>query len=165
MKKIYVLFLLLLLPSPANADGEITTHQELCKNLQRHNPEGVDYVAGVDVHGKAVAPADLNSGGAGILDPIILPIDINLAERYGLALPAGAELKPTIANIKIFQNGDIEYNGVNISKKIYTACENLPQSEAEEAKTNGHKDGNAVVSSDKIDGQYPEKTSDQKLNE
>jgi hypothetical protein len=60
-----------------------------CAWLARHHPaDDVTYQAGRDVHGKPVAPADLD-GGSGLVLPeaVIIPIEVDLLDRFGI--PAG----------------------------------------------------------------------------
>src|SRR3546814_18830555 len=68
---------------------------DLCTRLARHYPAppnstgDVAYRPGQDVRGKAVAPADLDPGpgdGSGLIlpDAVVIPIEVDLFERYGL---------------------------------------------------------------------------------
>ncbi len=156
MKKL-ILLVSLLAAYPAYADGEVRTKEDLCEIVRVHRPKIAEYVPGVDVHGKPVVPADLNDGsGNGLMDPVIIPIEINLAERFGIVdLPNAVELKPTVTNIKIHQNGSIECNDRDITKNVIVECQ-PPEKTVEPVKSDGQKPADAVVSSDKIDGQYPE---------
>lgn len=70
------------------ARGEtVTVSAADCRKLATHRPsDDVTYKPGVDVHGKAVAPADLNGGYASMVpDEITIPISIDLADRLGRA--------------------------------------------------------------------------------
>ena len=67
-----------------------------CKRLARHIPDAdVTYQPGVDVRGKAVAPADLGANDPGGTPDIILPravlipIEVDLFDRFGIP-PGGA---------------------------------------------------------------------------
>ena len=141
--KIFWLALCLFFTIPALADETVKDQSAFCKMLERLTSKNADYVAGVDVHGKPVMPADLDSDPNNINNPILVPIQMDLAQRYGLTdLPSSAELKPTIVNLEIHQDGRILYNDQDISKKVVTSCEQV--------KTDGQKPANAVVSGDKI---------------
>jgi hypothetical protein len=73
--------------TPAAAAGAYVTLSESdCDRLARHYPaDDVTYQPGRDVHGKAVAPADLNGGNGLVLpEAVVIPIEIELFERYGL---------------------------------------------------------------------------------
>ena len=64
----------------------------VCRYLTAHRPSpDVEYAPGVDVRGKAVAPADL-PGAAGPAPPLErfdLPVTIDFLRRSGVKLPAG----------------------------------------------------------------------------
>lgn len=140
----------------------------LCRTAEHYSarsaPVGAEYVPGVDVHGKAVASADINESPQSLHNPIIIPIELNLAQRYGLNLPLGIELKPTVADIKIFDDGHIQYNGVDISDQIETVCENRKAEhkkiQSNQTEQHGHESSDPVLSSDKIEGQYPDDKQD-----
>jgi hypothetical protein len=158
MKRI-LLAILFLLPVTAHADGEIKDEKELCRVLQTHNNKGAEYVPGVDMRGKSVVPADTASTSGFMNNPIVIPITIDLAQRYGLALPSGVKLKPDVASLKIYDDGRIAYNDQDITKKVVTSCDKPEETApppANNAKSNGQKAADAVVSGDKIEGQYPE---------
>ena len=73
-------------PPAAAAEAYLTLSEADCARLARHYPaEDVTYQPGRDVHGKPVAPADLD-GGNGLLLPeaVVIPIEIELFERYGI---------------------------------------------------------------------------------
>ena len=159
----YVIFFTLLILSfrPAMASEQsITT---LCKysNHNESNVPSAEYVPGVDVYGNPVTSADLgSSSSAHIYNPVIIPIEVDLAARYGFTLPAGVELKPTVADIKIFQDGRIQYNGKDISNNIETLCSNYQNQnkkiQSNQAEQHGHESHHPVISSDKIEGRYPD---------
>ena len=71
------------------ADTHIKTlaiNEKTCKYLiKKHKQVPADYVAGVDAHGKNVAGADLETYNKITLpDEITFPLDLDIAERYGL---------------------------------------------------------------------------------
>ncbi len=96
---------------------------ESCRKLVARQPKavpGADYVPGVDVRGRAVAPADLPQGqtGASILDPRLgISLKFTLAELLGSRAPALArqaevtvgklELDPATGKLN-FQNQPVE---------------------------------------------------------
>jgi hypothetical protein len=72
---------------PAGAsEAYLTLSEADCDRLARHYPSAdATYQPGRDVRGKAVAPADLNSGNGLVLpEAVVIPIEIQLFERYGL---------------------------------------------------------------------------------
>jgi hypothetical protein len=95
----------------AMADVAIT--REDCQYLVRHQPApDVAYQPGVDVHGRAVAPADLG-GGSQIQLPetIYIPIEVNIGRRYGI--PANSALWKATAEVgTVAVTGDqVTFNG------------------------------------------------------
>ncbi len=66
--------------------GTIIVDADTCRWVQRHQPAAdVEYKPGVDVQGRAVAPADLpGSGGVALPQTIEIGITVDLAERFGL---------------------------------------------------------------------------------
>jgi len=99
------------LGKPARADVAIT--REDCQYLVRHHPApDVAYQPGVDVHGNAVAPADLN-GGSQIKLPetIYIPIEVDIGQRYHI--PANSPLWKATAEIgTVAVTGDqVTFNG------------------------------------------------------
>lgn len=95
----------------AHADVAIT--REDCQYLVRHEPApDVAYQPGVDVHGRAVAPADLDSGSQIKLpETIYIPIEVNIGKRYGI--PANSALWKATAEIgTVAVTGDqVTFNG------------------------------------------------------
>ncbi len=78
-----------------------------------------DYKAGVD--GDTVASADLNPMPMAMPDYIEVPMTIDLAKKMNLP-QVGAEAEMPVANLKIFKNGKVEYNGQDISSNAGTLC-------------------------------------------
>jgi hypothetical protein len=98
------------------------TEKTFCRVLANYTKDrGVNYMPGVDVRGNEVAPADLDEP-LPQFETIEIPVEIDLAARFGIAPPMGAELKPTVALISIHKDGKVEYNGRDISKQTYKVC-------------------------------------------
>jgi hypothetical protein len=97
----------------------------LCKNTVTHIPR-----AGV-VYG------DDNQI---IPDPIEIPITIDIADRYNIDVPQGANFDTNFGTISIYKNGDVFYNGRDISGTIKDVCEN---ERTETAKPTGEEDKNS----------------------
>lgn len=96
---------------------------EYCRYVEKYKqPDGVEYQPGVDVHGKPVVPADLNSNLNGIYEGIVIPIEIDLINRYNLSAPAGAELKPVVADMTIHKDGRVDYNGHDLTEQAVALC-------------------------------------------
>lgn len=142
-----------LYPSFAFAGGLSDVCAYIAKTKKVSPTWGADYVAGVDVHGKNVTPADLNSGASVLPNPIIIPIEIDIASRYGIALPPDVEMKADILKINIFDDGRVTYNDQDITPNIKDICENFDK---ENVSGDGQIESDVVPSEDTIEGQYPE---------
>lgn len=83
-----------------------------------------DYQPGVDVNGKPVVPADVAAPAAPVSpDYVEVPMTIDLARVMNL-LPAGAEMKLPVANLKLYKDGKVEYNGQDITSRTTDMCGN-----------------------------------------
>ena len=105
-----------------SAGDETVTHMSVsiddCKRLTRHTArDDVAYKAGVDVHGKAVAPADLQSsllplGAIKAPDEIVIDFGLDLAGRYGFGAAALFDATAGIATIQFdLASGGLTFNG------------------------------------------------------
>lgn len=79
------------------------------------------YQAGIDAQGNAVAPADINPVADAAPDYVEVPMTIDLAKRMGVA-PVGAEMQMPVANLKLYKDGKVEYNGQDISSNAASLC-------------------------------------------
>ncbi len=152
MKPLFIAVFLLLLPSYTVAQETAT--DILCSQISKEHLAGANYVPGVDIDGFHVVGADLNDGSNAADNPIIIPIEIDLATRFGLDLPNGARLLPSVSQVALFQNGRVEYNGRDISSEAHAVCDeqnNPPR----QAKENGQGGKDILPSGEIIEGQYP----------
>lgn len=110
--RVSLVVLFLLFCSPVFASDDI------CRALMvRHTPNtDVEHV------GDAEVPADLNAVSKPILSPILIPITLDLAERYALNIPDDIQLEPDIAMIEIYVDGRVLYNGQDISSRAQDIC-------------------------------------------
>lgn len=90
---------------------------------------GAAYVPGVDVNGNPVTLAGVeNEKGEPLNYPIEVPITVDAIEWLGLdVLPDGksgaVDGDAKIADIFLFEDGHVEYNGVNVSDHISVLCQ------------------------------------------
>ena len=127
------LALICLLVTPAVAQQpRVIVSKEDCKRLVRHHPSAdVEYKPGVDVRGKAVAPADLQG-----CRPLKLPdsyefdITFRVFERLGIEVPTGlgeSELK--VGTVSVDKRGNVSFNGELLGDDqeaaIAEACQEL----------------------------------------
>lgn len=96
----------------------------LCQSLPTYRAaSGVEYQPGVDVHGRAVAPADLNAPLNSAIDDIVrIPVTVDLVRRFNLYPFFGIELKPDVGTISVHSDGRVEYNGQDLARQAYTLC-------------------------------------------
>lgn len=66
------------------------------------------------------------SPSPGVLEKTKFPITVDLAKRYNLDIPVGLELDAQFGDIEIDANGDIFYNGEDITSDIKDICDNEP---------------------------------------
>lgn len=100
--------LLALWPACVAAD-ELRLTRADCRNLVVHEPApGVAYRPGVDVHGKAVAPADLGGSAAGAAQEITIQLERDMLRGQGRGgVEANAGLGTlTIRNGRAYLNGE-----------------------------------------------------------
>lgn len=118
---------LLLAAAPAFAQDKPTT-KELCQQLTAYQPDangGADYKPGVDAHGNAVAPADLDGPS-----PITLPeethIAITLEQARSIGLPQDTPYYPQAFVGEVTVNnktGDTYFNGKRLSQtQVQVLC-------------------------------------------
>ena len=104
------LVIVLLIAMPLNAQAKTYSNKNhLCKVALMH--QSIDDV---------FIPA--KSGLKPDMDLIKIPLTIDLAERYGIDLPAGAEMQADLGMIELYNSGMILYNGEDIRPKIQKAC-------------------------------------------
>jgi hypothetical protein len=117
--------LALLAAGPASADIAVT-RQDCDRMTEYRQPPGVDYQPGVNAHGEAVAPADLN-GGTNIKPPetIVIPIELFLQDKYHI--PANSVLwagKAEIGTVTV--HGDrVYFNGQELTDPETAALADL----------------------------------------
>ena len=95
------------------AVADVAISRSDCQYLTRYQQApGVEYQPGVDVHGRAVAPADIG-GGQQIKLPetIYIPIEVDIGQRYHI--PANSPLWKATAEIgTVAVTGDqVTFNG------------------------------------------------------
>ena len=115
MKNLMLTLLTLLFTS--NVYAQTTQNiTSTCRLVAAHvQQDGVEHV------GDSEVPADLNplNGGLGTVQ---IPITIDLAARFGIDVPLGAELQPDVAVISVRPNGKVLYNGQDLSGNVATVC-------------------------------------------
>jgi hypothetical protein len=104
--------------------------------------DGGAYVPGVDVRGKPVVSADVGGGlDLSSLQSTLIPIEVDLAERFGLTLAAGVELKPEVAALNIHQDGRIFFNDSDITRRVQTYCSEIETTDEKPLNNNSRGTG------------------------
>ena len=117
-KRLFSLVFPLLLLSPyAQAAQQPTIDTRLCQQLVKHTPSAdVAYQAGVDVRGKPVVPADLDSNvNMALPEELTIPLTADLIQFLKMdssALPASAMVRNDIPLGNLTVRGDkVLFNG------------------------------------------------------
>ena len=97
-----------LLSVPAAAQPrDVVVSREDCRTVVAHVPANdVAYQPGVDALGRPVVPADLGGGPVFTLpDPLVIRLDVELADRFGLSANPG-DVEPQLTAGFIAISGD-----------------------------------------------------------
>ncbi|MGE0254014.1 MAG: hypothetical protein AB7N54_16425 [Alphaproteobacteria bacterium] len=133
MRHAVLVILALLLAAPAAAQQRtVSVTAADCARLVKHQPApDVAYRPGVDVHGRPVAPADLD-GGTPIALPerFAIPVTVDMAEKLGIPpLGSGALHGGEIAvgTVVVTADGRATFNGQPLqsdaSAALAAACQ------------------------------------------
>ena len=96
----------------------------VCRVLEKSNSVvSATYKPGVDVHGKAVVPADVNGAPTMALPAIIkVPLDIDLVKRISILKGKNITLDAPMGMIDIHQNGKVTYNDQDWTASVMSIC-------------------------------------------
>ncbi len=109
--------------------ADIASQKVICgRTFIEPNVKPAEYTAGVDVHGNSVMTANINDKADMVPQFIEMPLTVDFAERLRKNAPQGMEFKANIANLRLYKNGKIEYNGQDITKVAALACGIVPSS-------------------------------------
>ncbi len=113
MSRLLIVLALAVLAARATTaeEGVVLTDAE-CRLLVRHVPAAdVAYEPGVDVHGNAVAPADLGAPEITIPDEITIDVTALVYELLQTTPPPGLEDTQIDLGKVVFRDGQLTYNG------------------------------------------------------
>lgn len=99
-----------------------------CRVLPDHKPShDVEYRPGVDVHGKAVVPADINAPLSGLAGrPVVVPLTVDLAQRLqGVSRP-DIGMEGTLGFLEIYPDGRVTYDGQDLTSQVHVLCGKKP---------------------------------------
>ncbi|MGQ9365185.1 hypothetical protein [Azospirillum sp. ST 5-10] len=118
-------------PAAAQAplDLQAPVDLSLCQYMTAHRPAAdVEYVPGVDVHGRPVAPADLpgSAGAAAPLDRFEIPVTLGFLRRMGVSVPRTGLPGGTEIGTLVLDGGRLSFNGRPLDAgsegRIYAFC-------------------------------------------
>lgn len=125
---------MLVVPQAYAADEALISRQH-CQQLTAHTPQdNVRYREGVDVKGKAIAPADLadeegadNSWADDLAKHAAVAVTVDLASYLGLPAPqAGLKGEVPLGVLELGQDGQVLFNGQSLSEmqksRLMTLC-------------------------------------------
>jgi hypothetical protein len=118
MKKI-ILLLCLLVPFHAYADDKPLSVKQLCAKMADLQSNGdADYVPNKDVHGRAVAPADLDSGSPPVNLSDTVTVAIGTDTLRQLNLPSNIPYTPytNLGNVTVKKDGSVYFNGQRLTQ-------------------------------------------------
>lgn len=116
--RIFLILIFLSFPALASVLAEEirVTSSTMCNVVTQYQP-------GTGSNNVRVAPADLNASAVAAPDPVIVPLEIDLAEFLNIgAVREGVALEPEIGTVAIYLDGRVLYNGQDISSSIQMAC-------------------------------------------
>lgn len=128
MRPILIIILAFISTSATAQDQTVELPPE-CRLLPEHRPSAdVAYQPGVDVHGKAVVPADLNASPMAVPDTVVVPLTIDLAQRLNNPPVSGAKFDANLGYLEIEKSGRVTHNGQDLTSQVYLLCGKQPVS-------------------------------------
>ena len=118
----YLWIFLFLLCTSANAQT-VSSFTHICDVLE--GQKGAAYVPGVDIKGKPVVAADLESDFNKEIFPIEIPVEVDLVDRSNLDVVEGLDLEPIIANLTIHEDGRVMYGEQEFTNETQALCETI----------------------------------------
>jgi|GEM_PF-3394715 len=92
--------------------------QTLCNVISAYQqPAGVEYEAD-----ESTMSADIGAPLKPVYDVIRIPLTIDFAEYIAQDLPDGFQSEGEVGYMEIHQNGDVLYNGANLTRNVEAYC-------------------------------------------
>lgn len=104
-----------------SATAYAQSSEPLCQFWNAHKTPSVAYQPGVDVHGKSVAPADINAPSL-LPSRVTFPVSVDMAKAFNIPAPEGMKPEAGMGMIDAYTDGRIMYNGKDLSAQAQTAC-------------------------------------------
>lgn len=141
IKYIFIL-LMTVFGMPALAQSIHSSVPPECRLLPEHKPDAdVTYRPGLDIKGRAVVPADINSHAAPLAErTIVVPLTVDLADRLqGLGSP-GLQIEGSLGYLEIHPDGRVSHDGQDWTSQVYVLC-------GKSAVSSGGQDAGNVINS------------------
>ena len=109
--------------------------RKFCRLLPAHAPDAdVTYQPGVDVRGRAVVPADLNSANNPIVPEVVkIPLSVDLVEEFDLGEQfTDQALGAPLGLLEVYPDGRVLHQGNDLSNQAAVTCDGLPKPAEEE---------------------------------
>ncbi len=124
--KILVILLSTVISSQSIAqDNKPIVAPALCASLMEFNSDEAEYKAGVDVHGKSVVEADLQSSTIELPKEYSFPITVDIAEYMGMDVPEGLIAYSRIGSVTVKTDGTVLFNDKPLDENSSTALKSL----------------------------------------
>ncbi|MDY0028588.1 MAG: hypothetical protein RBR86_01455 [Pseudobdellovibrionaceae bacterium] len=102
------------------ASESIAVAKMMCE--KRYVTDDAAYQSGVDVDGNAVVAADINSSPIDVPDYMEVPLTYDLSKALQISLNDGGELKAVVGSLKLFKDGHVEFNGIDVTENASKFC-------------------------------------------
>lgn len=106
---------------------------------------GAAYQPGVDVDGKAVAPADTAAPVNVVPQTLRIPLTVDLAQRLNEVLPDTAKLETEVGVVEVRQDGHVIINGKDLTGPATAMCNTIEKQKEAALKTKDAPKKKAVV--------------------
>lgn len=126
IKMLFALLLYVFSVKPAHAADTLPLiNTSDCQYLiEYQQPDDVEYKAGVDVHGKPVVEADINSSAVTMPEKFSFDVTIDMAQYLGISAPMGTEMQGKIGTITV-EKGKILFNDKPLEGDAVAALQSL----------------------------------------
>lgn len=112
---------------------------------------GAEYQPGVDVDGNAITPADIGTTLDTGIYPLRIPLEMYILERFHLDLPEDFITESNVADIMVYEDGHVTYNGQDISAQLEALCIENEIIVSPEAKTTPPPKPTSTTSDGQVD--------------
>jgi len=89
---------------------------------KRYISNDAAYQPGIDVDGNAVVGADINPSVINVPDYMEVPLTYELSKALQIAFNDGGEMKAVLGSLKLFKDGHVEFNGIDVTDNASKFC-------------------------------------------